>query len=154
MCPARYRAGGSLLHCLSTLTKSMQDACFGNLLCKFPPGAKSARGGLFLLHWPWSRLHRTLSGILPCEARTFLTCRLPPLRPAGRPKETETALAVSPGSRDHLSYLISCLCFSSCFCNKTNNTLNPETAPPDKFPADRIGRNILAVYPLEIFQKF
>ena len=28
--------------------------------------------GIFLLHWPWSRLHRTLSGILPCEARTFL----------------------------------------------------------------------------------
>ncbi len=31
------------------------------------------RGCIFLLHWPWSRLHRTLSGILPCEARTFLT---------------------------------------------------------------------------------
>ena len=27
----------------------------------------------FLLHWPGSHLHRTLSGILPCEARTFLT---------------------------------------------------------------------------------
>ncbi len=27
----------------------------------------------FLLHWSWSHLHRTLSGILPCEARTFLT---------------------------------------------------------------------------------
>ena len=36
------------------------------------PRAK-ARGCIFLLHWPWSRLHRTLSGILPCEARTFLT---------------------------------------------------------------------------------
>ena len=33
-------------------------------------------GGLFLLHWPWSHLHRTLSGILPCEARTFLVCGL------------------------------------------------------------------------------
>ena len=33
-------------------------------------------GGTFLLHYPWSRLHRTLSGILPCEARTFLTCPL------------------------------------------------------------------------------
>ena len=31
-------------------------------------------GGTFLLHCPWSRLHQTLSGILPCEARTFLTC--------------------------------------------------------------------------------
>ena len=27
----------------------------------------------FLLHWPWGRPHRTLSGTLPCEARTFLT---------------------------------------------------------------------------------
>lgn len=26
----------------------------------------------FLLHFPWSFLHRTLSGTLPCEARTFL----------------------------------------------------------------------------------
>ena len=31
-------------------------------------------GGTFLLHFPWSCLHRTLSGILPCEARTFLVC--------------------------------------------------------------------------------
>ena len=30
----------------------------------------------FLLHFPWSRLHQTLSGILPCEARTFLSCGL------------------------------------------------------------------------------
>ncbi len=51
---ARYRTDGSLLHCLSTLT------CL-------------TAGGLFLLHWPWSHLHRTLSGILPYEARTFLT---------------------------------------------------------------------------------
>jgi len=33
-------------------------------------------GGIFLLHYPWSHLHRTLSGILPYEARTFLTCDL------------------------------------------------------------------------------
>ena len=38
----------------------------------FPP-LPGEPGGLFLLHWPWSHLHRTLSGILPCEARTFLT---------------------------------------------------------------------------------
>ena len=37
-----------------------------------PAGA----GGYFLLHWPGSHLHRTLSGILPYEARTFLTCSL------------------------------------------------------------------------------
>ena len=29
-------------------------------------------GGLFLLHFPGSRLRLTLSATLPCEARTFL----------------------------------------------------------------------------------
>ena len=41
----------------------------------FPP-LPGDPGGLFLLHWPWSHLHRTLSGILPYGARTFLTCTL------------------------------------------------------------------------------
>ena len=42
----------------------------------FPPLLLRKRNsGIFLLHWPWSRLHRTLSGILPYEARTFLTSR-------------------------------------------------------------------------------
>ena len=31
------------------------------------------RAVYFLLHFPVSHLNRTLSGILPCEARTFLT---------------------------------------------------------------------------------
>ena len=57
MCPLCYQRGGSLLHCLSTLT------------CK-------NAGGLFLLHCPWSHLRQTLSGTLPCEARTFLSCTL------------------------------------------------------------------------------
>lgn len=39
----------------------------------FPPLPAKA-GGLFLLHYPWSRLRRPLTGALPCEARTFLTC--------------------------------------------------------------------------------
>ena len=56
MCPLCYHRGGSLLHCPSTLT--------------------TLSGGIFLLHWPWSHLHRTLSGILPYEARTFLTCQM------------------------------------------------------------------------------
>ncbi len=46
-----------------------------------PPLPGNTLGGIFLLHWPWSRLHRTLSGILPCEARTFLTCGLSALQP-------------------------------------------------------------------------
>ena len=41
----------------------------------FPP-FPCMQGSLFLLHFPWSHLHRTLSGILPCEARTFLVCAL------------------------------------------------------------------------------
>ena len=32
-----------------------------------------AWGGFFLLHFPWSCLHRPLTGTLPCDARTFLT---------------------------------------------------------------------------------
>ena len=39
------------------------------------PPLPAMRAVSFLLHFPWSRLHRTLSGTLPCEARTFLTLR-------------------------------------------------------------------------------
>ena len=56
--PCCYQQSGGLLHHLSTLTDG------------------KSRSGIFLLHFPWSHLHRTLSGILPCEARTFLTCCL------------------------------------------------------------------------------
>ena len=39
----------------------------------FPP-LRSLAGirGISLLHFPWSRLHRQLTGTLPCGARTFL----------------------------------------------------------------------------------
>ena len=60
ICPVCCQTGGSLLHCPSTLTGSA--------------------GGIFLLHCPWSRLRQTLSGILPCEARTFLSRSLSSLR--------------------------------------------------------------------------
>ena len=33
-------------------------------------------GGMFLLHFPYSYLRQTLSGILPCGARTFLISTL------------------------------------------------------------------------------
>ena len=49
----RYRSAGELLPPLSILAE---------MIC-----------GLFLLHFPWSRLHRTLSGVLLYGARTFLT---------------------------------------------------------------------------------
>ncbi len=157
MCPARYRAGGSLLHCLSTLTKSSPLANFGNLLRKFPHGTFGARGGIFLLHWPWSCLHRTLSGILPCEARTFLTCRF--LRPALGTSWREQKLpgAASCGSRDHLSYLILWIFYE--FIGQTANhfvihsILYTKITSPNKLPANGVGRDILAVYSLEILQK-
>ena len=44
------------------------------------PMAQSRHGGSFLLHCPWSHLRRTLSGILPCEARTFLSRTLSSVR--------------------------------------------------------------------------
>jgi hypothetical protein len=47
-------------------------------------------GGIFLLHFPWSHLHRTLSGILPYEARTFLTCSLSSLQPRSSVKLTNS----------------------------------------------------------------
>ena len=61
MDPSCYQESGGLLHHLSTLT----PAC---------------RCGIFLLHCPWSRLRQTLSGTLPCEARTFLSRSLSALR--------------------------------------------------------------------------
>ena len=52
---------------------------FPPLLPESLPKPGTARGsGIFLLHFPWSRLHQTLSGILPCEARTFLPRKLTP----------------------------------------------------------------------------
>ena len=68
-------------------------------------------GGIFLLHWPGSRLHRTLSGILPCEARTFLTCSLSSLQP--RPSFphlqpfVSAAATVCPSPRCTLSQTVS-----------------------------------------------
>ena len=56
ICRTCYQGRGGLLSRLFTLTRT----------------AVAAAGGCFLLHWSWSRLRRTLSGILPCEARTFL----------------------------------------------------------------------------------
>ena len=56
--PFCYQKGGELLPRLSTLT--------------------GIAGGLFLLHWPWSHLHRVLPGILALGSPDF-----PLLRPFG-----------------------------------------------------------------------
>ena len=62
------QAAGELLPRLSILT---------GILSTFQPRLADDQReqdpcGLFLLHSPWSRLHRPLAGILPCGARTFL----------------------------------------------------------------------------------
>ena len=44
-------------------------------------------GGLFLLHFPGSRLRLTLSATVPCEARTFLTVIPFGIIPRGRSAE-------------------------------------------------------------------
>ena len=89
--PCCYQQSGGLLHHLSTLTDG------------------KSRSGIFLLHFPWSHLHRTLSGILPCEARTFLTCCL-------------SAFAAA------ITYL------TSFFMKLVYLILNVKTTSTDKFP--------------------
>jgi len=44
----------------------------GELLPRLSILTASKRGGISLLHYPWGRPRRTLSGTLPCGARTFL----------------------------------------------------------------------------------
>ena len=95
MCPVCYHPGGSLLHCPSTLTDI-------------------PAGGTFLLHFPWSRLHRMLSGILPCEARTFLVHFLPEGRLRPRPFILLRTLR-QHGCRPHCTSYCSVPCLSSTF---------------------------------------
>ena len=66
-CSVLLRMGFTCAFCVTTKAVGSYPA--------FPP-LPAYTGGLFLLHWPGSHLHRTLSGILPCKARTFLTCSL------------------------------------------------------------------------------
>ena len=116
MCPARYRAGGGLLHRLCTLT-----------------GPKA--GGCFLLHFPGSHLHRTLSGILPFEARTFLTCSLSFLQP--RPSVHLRSVPYHILPRSASGFALSDLV----------------NAAADEFPHDRSLRYIVVRNRKEVIQK-
>ena len=62
----------------------------------YHPGGGLLAGGSFLLHFPGSFLHRTLSGILPFEARTFLTCSLSSLQPRSPARLSAYIIAQSP----------------------------------------------------------
>ena len=131
MCPSCYQQGGSLLHCLSTLTWGIP--------C-----------GLFLLHCPWSHLRQTLSGILPCEARTFLS-------------------RVRHGS-DHLSYskrsyhiTFSHSCPAVIFPGKTAHCTEKESpvrilyiqaAAADEFTDNGVIGDLFAVHSQKIIQEF
>ena len=91
-------------------------------------------GGTFLLHCPWSRLHRTLSGILPCEARTFLT-------PAML-------------GRDHLFYLSpQLLLIIMCFPQNVKAILYIEAGTADEFADNRILADTVARHRKEIIQE-
>ena len=71
----RQRFCSVLLRMGFTYARSVTSAAVVSYtaLPPLPYSGITGTGGIFLLHYPWSRLHRTLSGILPCEARTFLT---------------------------------------------------------------------------------
>ena len=61
-----------------------------------------AGGGISLLHWPGSHLHRTLSGILPYEARTFLTSETDYGLQAAIICPTRNVYKIIPGTRNRL----------------------------------------------------
>ena len=98
MCPVCYQTGGSLLHCPSTLT--------------------GKAGGIFLLHCPWSRLRQTLSGTLPCEARTFLSRGLAVSRQRP-PVLLTTCISLSQNhgfvQRNHVAFPYTFPCKPCCF---------------------------------------
>ena len=72
--PSDYRSDKPILSALLRMGFTWHKAlpqCRWALTPPFHP-YRYKIGGLFLLHFPQSRLHRDFSGILSCEARTFL----------------------------------------------------------------------------------
>jgi hypothetical protein len=67
----------SILHQVGFTERSSRHAA-GELLPRLSIlTPEKFRCGLFLLHFPWSRLHRVLPGTLPYGARTFLVGKTP-----------------------------------------------------------------------------
>lgn len=69
-----------ILHRVGFTWRTSRQAA-GELLPRLSILTASKRGGISLLHYPWGRPRRTLSGTLPCGARTFLMRGLSALRP-------------------------------------------------------------------------
>ena len=126
MCPVCYQTGGSLLHCPSTLT--------------------GKAGGIFLLHCPWSRLRQTLSGTLPCEARTFLSRSLSFLR-----QRPFVLLNVPYSSIIPRRCQVPKMTHESSISQTGSNL---KAASADKFPDQGIVRNFLTADTQKIIEKF
>ena len=93
----------------------------------------------FLLHWPGSHLHRTLSGILPYEARTFLTHAF--AWPRSPVLLTPNVIIQKRDEKVNLGPLVS------------HSRLYFKTASPHEFPADGIVRETLTGQVQEIIQE-
>ena len=132
----RQRFCSVLLRMGFTYARSVTSAAVVSYtaLPPLPYSGITGTGGIFLLHYPWSRLHRTLSGILPCEARTFLT-------PAML-------------GRDHLFYLSpQLLLIITCFPQNVKAILYIEAGTADEFADNRILADTVARHRKEIIQK-
>ncbi len=109
------------------------------------------RGGIFLLHFPWSRLHRTLSGILPCEARTFLTCS------GYSRKQPRSFILLGILSTWYFIYLVfyllGILVLLSFLKDPQRKCSRMKYASADKFPAYGVIRHAFAADTDKILQK-
>ena len=99
-------------------------------------------GGYFLLHWPGSFLRRTLSGILPCGARTFLTS----ISSRDRPFRSKSIIQLLSNRKKHgLLHRIAAFC--PCF-------LHVEAASSYELPADGVVGKEFAGKRKEIVKEF
>ncbi len=96
-------------------------------------GSPRICGGLFLLHFPWSHLHRPLTGILPCEARTFLTCGLSALA-AAITCLTSVSYHITLSCNFQIIFVLFCLSGNNCcsfwhFCHRPHTPHRMRSSP-------------------------
>ena len=106
-------------------------------------------GGLFLLHFPGSRLRLTLSAILPYEARTFLTVipfgMIPRNRSAELLTNYSTNFAFCQPSDNHSADALSCptrLCLVAFICKKGC-----------RFARQPLSQNFFSIFPLILIRR-